>query len=166
MARPIGVIQNSGPLINLLKSLGVNRPPTPFTLDGDVVPVILVDSAISFVAAPTPPYRVTDIFTNGVIVAPPVNTILADTGPLLIGSYSIKFFLRVTESNQFNWEWRDVANTANLWQQQMAFLADQDGMFIWENRLEIQNDGERFRFSNITAGAVGAGYQATILART
>ena len=162
MGRPIGVIQNSGPLINLLQSLGVNRPPTPFTLDGDVVPVVLIDSAVSFVAAPTPPYAVTDIFTQGPLAAPASGTVLADTGPLPVGQYSVQWVFHNTAVAQFMLQWRDAADATDLWSQTSQIVAGT--WWDYQTRLNIVNPNERFRLVAATAAPAGV-WQGTILAR-
>jgi len=167
LPRPIGVIQKPGLTEDILRRLGVNRPGQPFTLDGDVVPVILIDSGVSFVASPTPPYAVTDWFTAGVVVAPAINTILADTGPLPTGSYTVQGIINAGEQNTFTFEWRDAANAANLrgqvFQLSNAGTIDQNVMF--SSRFLVENVNERFRIRLNAAGNVGVNYQGTVLAR-
>jgi len=147
--------------------MGVNRPQQPFTLDGNVVPVVLVDSGVSFVAAPTPPYQVTDIFTNGILTAPAINTILADTGPLPIGPYSVQFTLFAEQEIAMVFEWRDAANAVNLWTQRFGLFTSGVRLpnYDFMTRLTIANAGERFRILMDSAGGVGLDFQASILAR-
>ena len=163
MPRPLGVIQNSGALLDILQRFGVNRPTQSFILDGDVVPVVLVDSAISFVAAPTPPYKITDWFTAGVLVAPVANTVLADTGPLPVGQYSVQVFIWALEANRHEFQWRDAPNTATLRSQRLQSLVGGEIIQL-STRLNIQNANERFRILNIGNAGVGIEYQSSILA--
>ncbi len=162
MPRPIGVIQIPGKFDSLLRDLGVNRPTQPFVLDGDVVPVILVDSGVAFTAAPTPAYRVQDVFTAGVQVNPAAGAILADTGQLPLGIYSLQVFIDAREQNSYTFEWRDAANAVNLWVQTLGALDDQG--LIFSVRISVDNDNERFRVRTGAASGV-FNYQATILAR-
>ena len=164
----IGRIQSTN-FQSLLTELGITRNNIPFGLQSEVLPVVLVGGTVSFLAAPTPPYRVQDIFTAGVQVAPAANFVLADTGPLLVGAYSVDSWVQLGEGNTFVFEWRDAANAANLWTMQFS-LAGPAGTYFninsFQRRLEIANDNERFRILNLTAGTAGISYQASILART
>ncbi len=165
MPRPIGVIQKPGFFEDILTRFGINRPQQAFMLDGDVVPVILVDSSIAFTAAPTPAYSVTDIFTVGIVVAPAINTILADTGPLPVGPYTVQWILMVRERSILAFEWRDAGNAANLWAQELETPGIGEDMPQFSTRLNIENAGERFRVRVDTGGGVGIQYQASILAK-
>lgn len=163
MPRPIGVIQKPGLFEDLLRRTGVNRPQQPFVLDGDVVPVILVDSAVSFVAAPTPAYTVPDIFTAGVQIAPAISTVLADTGQLSIGFYTVISLISIGEGARISLQWRDAANAVTLMDHQ--FFAGPTLNPFFSARFAIENDNERFRVINNAAGGVGIAYQATLFAK-
>ena len=152
----IGVVQKPGLFEDLLKRLGVNRPVRPFTLDGNILPVVLVESGIAFVASPTPPYRISEIFTLGLQLQPPINTILSDTGQLPTGSYTVQFVLYSDVSYRWQMQWRNAANTANLWVQELTTgPTNEPRMFKWETRFQVENPNERFRVEGILA--VGAG---------
>ena len=125
--------------------------------------MVLVGGTVSFVAAPTPPYGVTDIFTTGVQVAPAAGTVLADTGPLPIGAYSIQFVVEAEETADHTIQWRDALNVASLREIRIRINV-QKSTFIWTSRFNIENDNERFRVINVGAGGVGTGYQSVILA--
>ena len=162
----IGVIQKPGLFEDLLRRLGVNRPTRAFTLDGNIVPVVLVESGVSFVASPTPPYEVTDIFTTGLQIAPAAGTVLADTGQLPVGAYSVQVVMTASDGAEFEFQWRNAGNTANLWTQLLR-LHITSGV-AWANvelRLLIANANERFRLLNAQAGGALTRYQASILAR-
>ncbi len=74
----IGRIQSTN-FQALLDTLGITRNNIPFDLRSEVSPVVLVGGTVSFIAPPTPPYGVTDIFTAGELIAPAAATTLADT---------------------------------------------------------------------------------------
>ena len=159
----VGVVQSTN-FVELLRQLGITRADIPFMLQSEIVPVALVTSGVAFTASPTPPYRVTDISTAGTIVAPAANTNLADTGPLPIGSYSMKFVIFTEEANRFEINWRNAADSAVLQAVQVR-VDDSFATIFWESRFQIENAGERFRVTNVTAGGVGIPYRASILAR-
>ena len=169
MPRTIGVIQKPGLFEDLLTRLGVNRPAQPFTLDGEVVPVIIVESGIAFVASPTPPYSITDIFTAGVLTAPAIGVVIADTTGLPVGSYSIQTVIFAEAGSQtIDFQWRNVANSASLWTQRIRLENTVNGaapMFQLSTRLTIANTGERFRLVMGVAAGVGEDIQGSILAR-
>jgi len=164
LPRPVGVIQNTGFFTEILQRFGVNRPVAPFVLDGDVVPVVLIDSAISFVAAPTPPYGVTDIFTTGPQTAPAAGTVLADTGPLPVGAYTVQFLTTAGEAQVMQMQWRNAANAANLWIMNYNVTVNLD-MVVFSTRLNVENANERFRLVNRDVATAAIVYQCTILAR-
>ena len=162
----IGRIQSTN-FQALLQSLGIVRNEVPFALRSEVTPVVLVGGTVSFVAAPTPAYAVTDLFTTGVQVAPAAGTVLADTGPLPAGAYSLVVLISIDELNSVEFEWRDAANAANLFVHRL-FMGTPAGITITTltARFSVDNDNERFRVLNVGAGGVGQSYQASIFART
>lgn len=167
MGRTIGVVQIPGFFQDLLSRLGVNRPQMPFTLDGDIVPVVIVESGIAFTASPSPPYRVTDVFTAGNQVAPGAGTRLADTGPLPVGAYSVMTITSSEEAALFEFVWRDATDAADLFRMRVSNILT-SGPLIWklDFRLLVENANERFVIENLNAGGVGNNYQSSILART
>ena len=164
MPRPIGVVQKPGLFEDLLVRLGVNRPVQPFTLDGDIVPVVLVESGISFVASPTPAYTVTDIFTSGVLTNPAIGIVLAETGPLPTGQYSVQITIYTEVAGIFDFAWRDATDVINLraWRFKTSLQSPQ---VSWLTRLTIENINERFRIVNQQAPGAGNDIQALILAK-
>ena len=163
----IGRIQSTN-FQSLLTELGITRNNIPFALRSEVTPVVLVGGTVSFLAAPTPAYRVQDIFTAGAQIAPAANVVLADTGPLPQGTYTVVVWVSLGEGNTLAFQWRNAANAANLWIQEFA-VGGPVGVFFNVNtfvrRFDVPNDNERFRVLNLSAGAAGVGYQVTILAR-
>jgi len=159
----IGRIQSTN-FQSLLTELGITRNNIPFALRSEVTPVVLVGGTVSFVAAPTPAYAVTDVFTIGPTTAPAINTVLADTGPLPIGAYTVQVVIGIEEAQSVEFQWRDAPNTANLWNVRLPTTAEV-AVVVFNTRLNVQNDNERFRVLNLIAGGVGVPYQATILAK-
>ncbi len=148
----------------LLTRLGITRNNIPFVLRSEVSPVVLVGGEVTFTAALTPGYRVTDIFSTGVFVAPAASTVLGDTGPLPRGDYRVQIIIAAQEGNLFDIEWRNVDNTVTLVGIRVI-TSNEARTLTWETRLSIANDNERFRVSNVSAGNVGIIYSVDILAR-
>jgi len=159
----IGRIQSTN-FQSLLTDLGITRNNIPFGLQSEVMPVVLVGGTVSFVAAPIPAYDVNDIFSLGPTTAPAVNTVLADTGPLPIGAYTVQVVVGIEELQSVELQWRDAPNTANL---RLWRLPTSSTQFthVFNTRLNVQNDAERFRVLNLVAGGVGIAYQVVILAK-
>ena len=147
----------------LLIELGVNQNGIPFDLRSEVQPVVLVGGTVSFVAAPTPAYRVPDLFSVGVLIAPAAGSVLADTGPLPAGAYSVQLFMDAGEAAHFRLLWRDVPDASSLWF--ADFHTPDETNVVVSVRLNVENSGEIFRVINPTAGGVGIQYVATIAAR-
>jgi hypothetical protein len=159
----IGKIQSTN-FQSLLTDLGISRNNVPFALRSEVTPVVLVGGTVSFLATPTPAYGVTDIFTGGLLIAPLALTVLADTGQLQAGAYSLNVQMMVREANFFAFQWRDAANTASLWDHRFLTVLETPNLSFGV-RLNIENNNERFRVLNINAGAGGIEYQVSLLAR-
>ena len=148
----------------LLDELGITRNQIPFVLQNQVLPVVLVGGTVSFIAAPTPPYGVTDIFTAGPQVAAPANTVLADTGQLPPGAYSLQFVWFTRELQTILFQWRNAANAANLFEQLFGVTLEKNWL-RWESRFLVENANERFRILQGSNGGVGVTSHATILAK-
>ena len=159
----IGRIQSTN-FQSLLTELGITRNNVPFALRSEVSPVVLVGGTVSFIAAPTPPYRVVDIFTTGQQVAPAAATVLADTGPLPVGAYSVYFTYLTGEAQSVSFQWRDAANGASLWDQLFGVTVS-ERMVSFQSRFNVENENERFRVLQGGAGGGGITVQATILAK-
>jgi len=158
----IGRIQSTN-FQSLLNELGIPRANIPFALRSEVTPVVLVGGTVSFLASPTPAYQVLDIFTEGPLVNPAAGAVLADTGQLPAGSYSVQVLMQAGANNTYTFEWRNAGNTADLWSQILRFNPAVGDMLNLSFRLDIANDNERFRI--LITGLVAATYQGTILAR-
>ena len=159
----IGRIQSTN-FQSLLTELGITRNNIPFALRSEVTPVVLVGGTVSFIAAPTPAYRVVDVFSAGLLTAPGAGTVMADTGPLPIGAYSLEIWMQAQTFNTFDLQWRNALNTANLVIHRFPVIASENE-FV-SIRFDVQNDNERFRLVLTIAGGVGEDFQGTIAART
>ena len=157
----IGRIQSTN-FQSLLTELGITRNNIPFALRSEVTPVVLVGGTVSFIAAPTPAYGVTTVFTTGIQTNPAAGTVLADTGPLPIGAYSLLLILYQEAFNTLmDFEWRDAPNAANLYTFRTHVALEVQTLSM---RFNILNDNERFRISNTAAPGAGVDMQATIMA--
>jgi len=159
----IGRIQSTN-FQSLLTELGITRNNIPFALRSEVTPVVLVGGTVSFVAAPTPAYAVLDWFTAGLLVAPAINTVMADTGPLPIGAYSVQVILFGSDSAAYDLQWRDAPNAANLRVQRLVTPTDRLSVVV-ESRFLVENSNERFRVLIAAAGTATLPYQVSILAK-
>jgi len=159
----IGRIQSTN-FQSLLTELGITRNNIPFALRSEVTPVVLVGGTVSFLASPTPAYRVVDVFTAGPQTAPAAGFILATTGPLPIGAYTLKMVIMSGERNEYAFQWRNAANSADLASQLFASTAEAR-IIVFENRFDVQNDNERFQVLMNAVGSAGIVFQATIYAR-
>ena len=144
--------------------MGINRNQIPFELRSELIPVALVDSSVDFLASPTPAYRVPDIATEGTQTAPAAAAILATTGPLPVGAYTLIAIVTAEEANRFRLNWRNALDTANLLNIVFALPAAGETITL-SFRLNIENPNERFTIDNIAAGNVGITYNATFLVR-
>ena len=160
----IGRIQSTN-FQSLLTELGITRNNIPFALRSEVTPVVLVGGTVSFLAAPTPAYGVNDIFTAGEQVAPAAGTVLADTGQLPVGAYTVLAVMTANETQSWDFEWRNAANSANLAAIRFKMVIATTITQIFTSRFNILNDNERFRVINAGAGGVGIAYNASILAK-
>ncbi len=166
----IGLIQATN-FQALLTQLGITRNNLPFALRSEVTPVVLVGGTVSFIAASTPAYGVTDVFTAGLLTAPAINTIMADTGALPVGSYTLQLFYYVEiDDATFELQWRNAANSANLATQRFRLFGPPGANpgvnnLVLSTRYNIENASERFRVQLMEAGGVGQDNQATIQAK-
>ena len=159
----IGRIQSTN-FQSLLTELGITRNNIPFALRSEVTPVVLVGGTVSFVAAPTPAYQVTDWFTAGQQIAPAAGFVLADTGPLTPGAYTLLVIINALEVSNHLLHWRNAADSADLRTQNILISTDLHPVVL-NVRFDVLNDGERFTVTNISAGGVGIAYQSSIMAK-
>lgn len=158
-----------GGLPNLLSFFGLTQDGNEdlsVNVNGEVVPAVLVGSLVTLSANSTPMVHGVP-YTAGELVAPAVNTVLADTGPLPAGTYNVRLIvsgLNVTASwrTDFRLQRRDAANAANIWSQ--AFQ-------VWEGSPRYDAvfaitlaANERLRIITVAATSAGEPIQGSIWA--
>jgi hypothetical protein len=104
--------------LNLINRLGVRPPPAEsFLLSNVVQPVSIVDADIVIPAVVTSQTLDTP-FTVGSQALAAANTVLADTGALVAGTYLVYVTVgKITGANamDFRIQRRDAANAVNVW---------------------------------------------------
>ena len=154
--------------VGLINRLGVRPPPEEaFLLSNIVQPVSIVDADISIPAISTSQLLDTP-FTAGVLVAPAINTVLADTGPQVAGNYSIEVMLNFQDGaavQQVALQRRDSTNAVNIWQQVFfgtGNAAGNAGVLVLQNFRVVLQANERIRIINLVAGGAGSLFDANI----
>ena len=118
-----------------------------------------------------PSYRSTNVFTIGVVQAPAINTILADTGPLPAGTYDVSFQCSSMEDTvalaSIQFEHRDAANAANLafWDNPMRQAPINEVVYPFFSFGYELDLNERLRARVTVASTAGRDWNAVILAR-
>lgn len=157
---------------DLVRLLTVRGPLGVLNVADIVVPTVsLGDVVTPSINIRSPSFRSTDVFSAGLQAPPPINTVLADTGPLNAGIYDMIIVSAVstTAGSGILHQHRNAANTATL----MEFLGlvgpDADLIFRGTQRMVFSYEfaaNERFRILNDTAGPVGSLFAFTIFARS
>lgn len=117
---------------SLITRLGIKPPfSNGFEMSNVVTPVSIVDQDISLSTVQSPGPLLDLPFTNGDFTAPPIGTILADTGPQSAGEYFLRLQIG-TDGAQNNpvfveFARRDAADSADLWK---AFIPFGSGTMI------------------------------------
>lgn len=153
--------------VNVMNRLGI-RPPfdEPFTLVNNVQPVSIVDVDTNIPVTVTDPVFTTPA-SNGVQAAPAINTILADTGPLLSGTWAFLVMIEVGDGNAAAFsrtalQHRNAANGANIWESNTFTTSGtpcHHRVFTFSKSMALN---ERMRAINLVAGAVGSQYNVNI----
>lgn len=124
-----------------------------FVLTGEVTPVVLVGSTTE-IQSISSPMTMNIPATLGDVAAPAAGALLADTGALEAGVYSV--FVHVgcqntANSGDFIIQRRNAANAANLWQIRSGLkVADSETSFQFTCRLEVN---ERIRVVEANIGS-------------
>lgn len=155
----VRLLQIQGPL-GLLNVLDVVIPTVSM---GQVVPLD--------VEVRTPVFRSTDIFSNGILLAPVANTVLADTGALADGNYDVQLAMQsnsaLTNDESFRVEHRNAANAANLAVWDYLVLNGASAAYFYAGLTFAYQlaSNERLRIINPKATTAGRSQVATIFAR-
>lgn len=169
---PPGTPEVDDPILvaDLIRLLSIKGAIGRLPLADVVIPVVSLGSVVTpTVAIRQPSFRSTDVFSAGIQLTAPVNTVHADTGPLQAGVYDMLLWISrgsgSTVGIQYNLEHRDAANAANL--AIMSSLAESGAGFV-AFQLSLAYEfalNERFRILNRLAQAAGNETYAVIFAR-
>ena len=133
-----------------------------------VIPTVSLGSVVEqSIQVRSPAFRSIDVFSAGLLVAPAINTVMADTTGLAVGVYDVRYAVSTTEGGRMTaaWEHRNAANAANLATVPLM-LASGTGQFSWQQDFAYEiGQGERLRIINTIAGAGGESWAAFIFAR-
>ncbi len=156
--------------VSLINRLGVRPPPQDaFLLSNVVQPVSIVDAETGIIVSNAPIIYGLPL-SAGPLAAPAINTVLADTGALLAGSYDIKlwfFSYDAAVANQAELQYRDAANAASNWLQRVGNLGNgppSGSLLELEFSLTLQAS-ERVRVILITAAGASSVYHASLFVR-
>lgn len=168
--RPATLVETQ--LVTLLTRLGIEPPIGPVFWSPTLLPVIPIDLGGNAKAdlAPNPVAQtgpVNVLATAGETTAPAANTRLADTGGLPISNvsggtyYDIDVLINADETNTFRFRRRNASDTADVWSQLISVQAGNPFILRrWRANIGVVN--QRFVIENVTAGAAGKVYQATL----
>lgn len=155
-------IGNPSGWLSILTRLGITRFGRWY-LNDTVVPVSIVDAgSVTFVATSVSPLLGTPA-SAGELVAPAINTRMADTLALPAGSYNFFLWLGAQEAARSMWRIRrrNAADAADIWSQQWTI-----GPYS-STTLQLRSTigtNERLVIENQIAGTAGATWQAGIFA--
>jgi hypothetical protein len=151
--------------VDLINRLGVRPPPAEaFLLSNVVQPVSIVDAGISI-----PTIQTTQLldgsFSAGLLTSPIAGTILADTGPLAAGTYSIFAMIGVDNAVAGGIDFilgrRNAANAAYVWRQAGLINSTSQGNRSWALTVKLLLN-ERIRFEELAGSTPGAQVEANI----
>lgn len=149
-------IQNPSAWVSILTRFGITGIARWFLSD-TVLPVALVDSSVPITAiASTPIFTVP--FSAGEQIAPPVNTRLADTGPLPAGTYSFVAWMSAGENNSLRLQRLLADNATAAWSQRFFV-----GSPVIVGARCVVAVNERIIITNAVVGGAGIAYSANIL---
>lgn len=129
-----------------------------------VVPVAIVDTFATISAVVASPLNGVPS-SAGELVAPAINTRLADTGQLAVGNWSI-FVLSYSPDNiPYRLKRRNAADAADVWSFRFggSAIASTGGVIQLAGRFSVATL-ERFVVENAVGGTAGVVYQASIFA--
>lgn len=133
-----------------------------------VQPVSIVDTDVPLTTVTSSQLLATP-FTAGPLVAPAINTVLADTGAQTAGNYLLKILIEVFDTAAGNTETalqrRNAANAANIWEQEFYGCGTVNGMLPNHINLDLRvtlDANERIRVINTLAAGAGGRYHASI----
>lgn len=147
----------------VLNRFGIQSSPI-FALDEVVRPVAIVDSAVDLTVSSLLEAYGTPA-SAGEVVAPAINTRLADTGALAAGSWTFMVWVGSLDASQsYRLRRRNAADAADVWSFRFfPNVANGPGFAQFRFRVGVAS-GERLVVENAAAGGGGSTYQASIFA--
>lgn len=154
-------------VVNLTRLLQIRGPLGVLNVLDTIVPVVNMGDVVTrTVTVLQPAFRSTDVFSEGVRVAAPANTVHADTGALAEGTYDLQLYISPNQSDNVHWEvqHRNAANTANLaiWP---VLAPAATGTGLLQELAYVLAINERLRILNIGGFSAGIQSAAFIFAR-
>lgn len=154
--------------VSLINRLAV-RPPPPdaFLLSNVVQPVTIVDSDVALAAVTTSQLLDTP-FTAGPLVAPAINSILADSQQQPAGNYLVQVFIEAIDTVNtpiIQLARRNGANTADIWSQDFYGTSSANGPLGIAKYLQLRvtlQVNERLVVRNSIGGGAASRFQASI----
>lgn len=154
---------------DLTRLLRIRGPLGILNVLDTIVPVVSLGNVVTpDINVRGPTFRSTDVFSAGLVGAPVIGTVLADTLALPAGTYDVIGLISITETNinVVEFQHRDAANASNL--MVFSFLSGPDLRNDGMDRLTLSYElaaNERLRFVVIGTGSVGSNYSGVIFAR-
>jgi len=155
--------------VDLTRLLQIRGPLGVLNVLDTIVPVVNMGDVVTrTVRVEQPVFSSSTVFSAGLLVAAPLNTVHADTSALAEGDYDVIILGHANSSISFNWafEHRDAANAANLatWFG-ATFENDTGGAPLPVQRFAYSfAPNERLRVLNLTAVPAGQHSHAAIFA--
>lgn len=147
---------------DLVRDLELKGELGPLTIQPEVFGVILLDSLEEFTALSEKAKRLGHWFTQGVLVAPALGTVLADTGALPIAVYDVRVLIFTGSSGEVDFQWRNAANAVTLRSQTWQGSANEQNL-VYRTVLQVETANERFRLIMGSAGVAATDYQGSLL---
>ncbi len=133
-----------------------------------IVPVVSMGDVVTpSISVIQPNFRSTDVFSAGVQITPPANTVLADTAALAAGIYDVIVEMNTSDTGtggDFLLQHRNAANAATLMTAGYTHNAGLGNAFRLVFGYELALN-ERLRVLNEIAGVAPHRYSAVIWAR-
>lgn len=159
-------------VVDLTRLLQIRGPLGVLNVLDTIVPVVNMGDVVArSVEVRQPAFRSTDIFSAGVLQAPPVGTVLADTGALAEGIYDIRLIMTTNSAGTFTdtiqVQHRNAANTANLaaWDFVVVIATSDNAQYRQQEFAYELGLNERLRIINVKVGQAAKIFACTIFAR-
>jgi len=159
-------------VVDLTRLLQIRGPLGVLNVLDTIVPVVNMGDVVArSITVNQPAFRSTDIFSAGVLLAPAVGTVLADTLALPEGTYDVQLQMSSNSANTFSdafeVQHRNAADNANLatWSFLIATAPDRTTGYAQQAFAYELGINERLRIINTLIGEAGRAFACTIFAR-